>query len=103
MTLVTNTAWLSQREQLAQDETLLATVEDKVRSARESAGDLTKQARLLYLGMHWWMRGRYGQGPEHARLPNATLAREELNRSCQELPAARIHRMDLAARKRVIE
>lgn len=47
-----------------QDKTLLSSVEDKVHYARESSGDLTKQARLLYLGMHWWMRGRYGQGPD---------------------------------------
>ncbi len=49
---------------LLQDEQLLSTVESSVRYARESAGDLAEQARLLYLGMHWWMRGRYGAGPD---------------------------------------
>lgn len=45
-------------------EDLLDTVRAHVRLANESAGDLAKKSRLLYLGMHWWLRGRYGQGPE---------------------------------------
>ena len=47
-----------------QDPQLLPSVESNVRYARESSGDIIEQARLLYLGMHWWMRGRYGQGPD---------------------------------------
>ena len=43
---------------------LLASIETYVRLARESAGDLITKSRLLYHGMHWWMRGRYGLGPD---------------------------------------
>ena len=46
------------------DEQLLPSVEANLRYARESSGAVIDQARLLYLGMHWWMRGRYGQGPD---------------------------------------
>jgi hypothetical protein len=32
--------------------------------AKELAGDLTEKAHLLFQGLHWWTRGRYGRGPE---------------------------------------
>ena len=35
-----------------------------VQLARESAGDLVTKSRLLYRGLHWWLRGRYGLGPD---------------------------------------
>ncbi|MBW3598373.1 MAG: hypothetical protein KY475_14010 [Planctomycetes bacterium] len=33
------------------------------REARLRAGDLTTKSTLLYAGLHWWYRGRYGIGP----------------------------------------
>jgi hypothetical protein len=42
--------------------------EDRVNAegtrARKLAGPLTAKARLLFEGLHWWLRGRYGTGPE---------------------------------------
>ena len=43
---------------------MLTSVAALVRLQRESAGDLVTKSRLLYHGMHWWMRGRYGLGPD---------------------------------------
>ncbi len=31
---------------------------------RELAGDLTPKAQWLFEGLHWWLRGRYGAGPD---------------------------------------
>jgi len=31
---------------------------------KELAGDLVKKSELLFAGLHWWRRGRYGRGPE---------------------------------------
>lgn len=56
------------------DARLLTSVESNVRYARESSGDVIEQARLLYLGMHWWMRGRYGQGPDGMGLLKSVAA-----------------------------
>jgi hypothetical protein len=33
------------------------------KEAKRLAGDLTTKANLLYKGLHWWYRGRYGMGP----------------------------------------
>jgi len=44
------------------------------RRARELAGDLTVKANLLFEGMHWWMRGRYGRGPEVGGLAKSEWA-----------------------------
>lgn len=35
-----------------------------VERGKLEAGDLVKKSQLLFAGMHWWRRGRYGRGPE---------------------------------------
>ena len=42
----------------------LKDIQSRSQRVRESPGDLVKKGRLLFEGLHWWMRGRYGQGPE---------------------------------------
>ena len=42
---------------------------------RQSAGDdFLKKSRLLYTGLHWWYRGRYGAGSEGNGLLKSKLA-----------------------------
>jgi hypothetical protein len=38
------------------------------------AGDLTLKVGLFNAGLHWWLRGRYGQGPEFYGLAKSQLA-----------------------------
>jgi len=41
----------------------LQKVESTVEHARKSAGrELLQKSRLLFAGLHWWLRGRYGVG-----------------------------------------
>jgi hypothetical protein len=54
-----------------QDPKTLSALLTAVQYARETAGDLATKSRLLYLGMHWWLRGRYGEGPHGAGLLKA--------------------------------
>lgn len=49
---------------LLKDPKTLSSMLASLAYARESAGDLALKSRLLYLGMSWWMRGRYGEGPD---------------------------------------
>ena len=42
--------------------------------SRELAGTLTGKAQLLYDGLHWWLRGRYGLGPEVGGLAKSPAA-----------------------------
>jgi hypothetical protein len=46
------------------DPQLAASIEAQADRCREKAGDLTAKAQLLVDGLHWWLRGRYGAGPE---------------------------------------
>ncbi|HAY81885.1 MAG TPA: hypothetical protein DCY79_18945 [Planctomycetaceae bacterium] len=41
-----------------------AQVQEHVETIRETVGDLVEKSRLFYVGLHWWLRGRYGQGPD---------------------------------------
>jgi len=59
------------------DEELVA----QVKQTRKSFSRLVKKSRLLHSGLHWWMRGRYGRGPEGAGL----LKSEQALRSPQAL------------------
>ena len=43
------------------DDGLPKTIKRQVRQARKDAGDLVKKSRMLYGGLSWWLRGRYGQ------------------------------------------
>ena len=52
----------NRRGDLAAPETIAA-IRASIDYARETAGDLTSKSRLLFSGMDWWLRGRYGIGP----------------------------------------
>ncbi len=39
-------------------------VREVVNTGRELAGELLEKSRLLYTGLHWWFRGRYGKGTD---------------------------------------
>ena len=44
------------------------------RRAAELAGDLTTKANCLAAGLHWWLRGRYGRGPDAMGLAKSVAA-----------------------------
>lgn len=46
------------------DGQLAANVEDMAKQLDALSHDYKRQAELLFRGIHWWMRGRYGRGPE---------------------------------------
>ena len=71
-----------QREKL-RSPTLVTELRSNVDHGKELAGDLIKKSELLFTGLHWWRRGRYGRGPEGNGLlksaaalanPNAQIA-----------------------------
>jgi hypothetical protein len=45
---------------------------------KKLAGDLVKKSQLLFAGMHWWRRGRYGRGPELNGLLKSKAAQTNL-------------------------
>ncbi len=45
---------------------------------KKLAGDLVKKSHLLFAGMHWWRRGRYGRGPEMNGLLKSNEAQTNL-------------------------
>ncbi|MDA1055576.1 MAG: hypothetical protein O3C40_34710 [Planctomycetota bacterium] len=51
------------RERL-QSKDLLEQVSRDREKAQELAGDLTHKSQLLFTGLHWWLRGRYGKGTD---------------------------------------
>ncbi|MBW3541018.1 MAG: hypothetical protein KY476_12165 [Planctomycetes bacterium] len=53
---------------------LLESLERRAARARELAGDLAPQAKRFFEGLHWWLRGRYGIGPELAGLAKSAAA-----------------------------
>jgi hypothetical protein len=52
-----------QREKL-RSPTLPMELREQVDHAKALAGDLIKKSELLFVGLHWWRRGRYGRGTE---------------------------------------
>lgn len=50
--------------ELLNDPGLADTILEVVESGRENAADALEKSRLLFTGLHWWLRGRYGLGPE---------------------------------------
>ena len=44
------------------DPDLKDAVEANYKRAKQSAGDLPQKSRLLFDGLAWWLRGRYGRG-----------------------------------------
>jgi len=51
------------RERL-QDPELAGHLQQIANQGRAHAGDLVSKAQLLFKGIHWWTRGRYGSGPD---------------------------------------
>lgn len=49
-------------------------IEQQARQAEESAGDLVQKTENFFHGLHWWMRGRYGAGPELGGLAKSAVA-----------------------------
>ena len=49
-------------------------VADDAARARKLAGTLTAKSQLFYEGLHWWIRGRYGLGPEVGGLAKSRAA-----------------------------
>lgn len=56
------------------DESLADEVGQLVGEGRELAGDLLEKSRLLYTGLHWWFRGRYGMGTDGFGLLKSPMA-----------------------------
>lgn len=42
--------------------------------AKTAAGSLWDQSQRLFAGLHWWVRGRFGQGPDFGGLAKSTAA-----------------------------
>jgi hypothetical protein len=53
-------------------------VTSDVNRGKQLAGDLVKKSQLLFAGMHWWRRGRYGRGPELNGLLKSKTAQTNL-------------------------
>ncbi|MCE9527411.1 MAG: hypothetical protein K8R36_15315 [Planctomycetales bacterium] len=49
-----------------------------VERGKKLAGDMVKKSQLLFAGMHWWRRGRYGLGPELNGLLKSAAAQTNL-------------------------
>jgi hypothetical protein len=49
---------------LLQDSALARDLELKLNRGTDLAGDLIDKSRLLFAGLHWWRRGRYGMGTD---------------------------------------
>ena len=46
------------------DPQTLATVEQQLKDGKKNGTDVMEKARLLRVGAHWWLRGRYGASTE---------------------------------------
>lgn len=53
---------------------VLRDVQVRAQRVRQESGDLVRKGRLLFEGLHWWLRGRYGQGPEGNGMLKSPLA-----------------------------
>ena len=62
-----------ERESL-NNEQLPGHIREKSAKGRELAGDLLTKSRLLFNGLRWWSRGRYGRGSEANGLLKSPLA-----------------------------
>jgi hypothetical protein len=49
-------------------------IERLANESGKSAGDLTAKVSLFNVALHWWLRGRYGQGTEFYGLAKSQLA-----------------------------
>lgn len=55
---------ISLRRPGLQGKELEAEVAELTDTALKAAGKLAEKGRLLYTGIHWWLRGRYGRGSD---------------------------------------
>ena len=56
----------------------VASLQSDVEQGQKLAGDMVKKSQLLFAGMHWWRRGRYGLGPELSGLLKSAAAQTNL-------------------------
>jgi hypothetical protein len=71
-------------ERAIRSETLSATetiesMGTQIKRARELAKDLSFKAALFYEGIQWWLRGRYGMGPDASGLAKSPEALHSLS------------------------
>ena len=64
-----------QSEQL-REPNFAKTVKRLTDETRAAAGDLWDQSQRLLVGLHWWVRGRFGKGPEFWGLAKSAAALE---------------------------
>lgn len=64
-----------------QNDQLVAELERKVQRGKILAGDLLDKSRALFIGLHWWRRGRYGRGPEGGGLLKSAAATKSFEAS----------------------
>lgn len=63
------------------DDSLLQEISAEALGIREKYADKIHKGKLLFIGLHWWFRGRYGAGPMANGLlkaPNAHMNEEML-------------------------
>jgi hypothetical protein len=53
----------------------------KLEKGKNLAGDLLDKSRNLFVGLHWWRRGRYGRGPEGMGLLKSVAATKSFEAS----------------------
>jgi hypothetical protein len=57
------------------DPQLAETIREQVKRGQQLAGkDFLEKSRLLFTGLHWWFRGRYGMGTDGNGLLKSKLA-----------------------------
>src|SRR5687768_15304313 len=55
---------------------LVEELTQKIEKGKKLAGSLIDKSKSLFIGLHWWRRGRYGRGPEgYGLLKSAASAR----------------------------
>lgn len=67
------------RRERLRDPELPETVKRLTSESAEAAGDLVEKGNLLYVGIHWWLRGRYGRGTEGGGLLKSRQALQTPN------------------------
>jgi hypothetical protein len=72
--LAGNSTAVKFRQSLA-DPNLPETIREHVKHGLQTAGkDFVQKSRLLFTGLHWWFRGRYGMGTDGNGLLKSKLA-----------------------------
>ncbi len=54
-------------------------VQRLIEESKKTAGDVAEKGHLLFTGMHWWLRGRYGRGSEGGGLLKPKSATRSLH------------------------